>query len=265
MITKKNLTYIKRADIALTGDLYLPEGKAPHPILVAVSGGAWLRGSRQQLQGWGEYLAAQGYAVFSIDYRQSTNGTIFPENVDDIKAALSFIEEQGESLGLDVERIGLLGASAGAHLSALTALTTEKPIVKALILTYGVYDLVKHWQQDRWRQSPNKVDLTERMLGCSPYDNQQRYFDASPIRQISYNRAKNLKAFITWGTDDTAVLAEQSEMFSQALEQAGAVVRTEKVIGANHFWFSKDPINEAQGYTAAVAPKITRFLDQFFN
>src|SRR5690242_7340820 len=59
-----NLTYATHDGVELKGDLYLPAGPGPHPVIVNVHGGYWRRGSRDTFQFWGPYLAARGYAGF---------------------------------------------------------------------------------------------------------------------------------------------------------------------------------------------------------
>src|ERR1700753_4165871 len=122
MPERLEIKYTDSANGPLFGDLYLPDG-APAPLLVAVPGGAWRAGSRKQLAGWGRYLAGQGFAVFAIDYRLATGGPTFPGNLRDVRAALAFVHENAGTLGVDAARLGLFGASAGAHLAALAALS----------------------------------------------------------------------------------------------------------------------------------------------
>lgn len=262
MSERETHIFAERDGLTLSGDLYRPSGAGPHPILVAAPGGGWLRNQRQQLGPWAERLAANGFAVFTIDYRRSDAGPCFPGNVDDVRAALAFVRAKGDALGLDPERLGLFAASAGAHLSALAALTGEDLGVQALVLAYGVYDLIDHWEADRWRNRGPGTDLTEKMLGATPYENPALYFAASPRLQVTAERARKLKALLIWGEADDVVLPRQSQTFARTLEQAGAVVRTEPVPGAGHFWFSSEPPDDPTGRTAPLAPRILRFLKQ---
>lgn len=264
----QSLTYAVADGVELMGDLYMPEGAGPHPVLVAAPGGAWLRGDKKQLGHWGRHLAAQGFAVFAVDYRRATAGKVFPKNVQDVMAAARFIQDQASALSLDPARIGLLGASAGAHLTALAALAQGEPWLdgpsvpfKALVVVYGVYDLVTHWQADLDKNPEPGQDHTVRMLGATPYDDQRLYFDASPIRHVSY--AKNaLKTLVVWGADDGDVSPRQSEAFVRGLRQARFFVRTIAVPGAGHFWFSEEPIDAPASSTGKVAPGIVAFLKQ---
>ncbi len=274
---REGIVYARHDDKTLVGDLYLPAGSGLHPVILAVPGGAWRFGQRAGLRHWGEYLANLGYAVFSIDYRQAVGAPSFPHSVQDVLAAAQFLCGEGNHLGLDATRLGLLGASAGAHLAALAALADEsspfvdaypadpyhglRPTFGTLVAAYGVYDLYAHWQETRRGNAAADEDVTERFLGCSPYEDPQRYTLASPLRHVTYRR-NALKVFLIWGTHDTAVSPGQSEAFQLALEQARFYVRTFRVLGAGHFWFSEDPIDDPTGFTAAVAPRIARFLQR---
>ena len=250
----------------LLADLYCPEGNGPHPVLVGVPGGAWFRGDRKGLRHWGAYFAAAGIAFLSIEYRRSTDGPVFPGNVEDVAEALRYVANRGADHGLDTARNGLLGASAGAHLASLAVLSDafETPPIRLLVGVYGVYDLVDQWQADRAGNAKPGEDFIERMIGCTPYDDPRRYFDASPIRHVTY--AKNtLPTLLVWGAADRDVLPRQSEAFATALRQARFLVMTRIVGDAGHIWFSEDPLDDPHGHSIKVAGPITRFVRQFIG
>ena len=247
--------------VELRGDLYRPAGPGPHPVLVAASGGAWRRGDRGQLAHWGRYLANQGVAVFATDYRRSEHGKIWPKNLQDVAAALAFVRSDGSRLGLDTDRIGLLGASAGAHLAALAALADARSApapLRVLVGVYGVYDLAAHWRADLAKNAAKGEDPTERMLGATPLEDPQLYLEASPIHAVTpAQRAPAV--LLIWGESDGDVLPEQSFTFARALQVAGFGVDTVAVPGAGHFWFSREPI-EPDTFNGQVAPRLTSFL-----
>lgn len=259
----ETIAFSNDGETELLGDLYRPKGSGPHPVMVGLSGGGWRRGGRADLAQWGRYFAAAGIAFFSADYRRAVQGPVFPRNVEDAAAALRFVAREGGRLGLDPARIGVLGVSAGAHLGALALLSEEgrQAAPKVFVGVYGIYDLVAHWQADLWRNAAAGEDLTERFIGCVPHQDQRRYFDASPIRQID-NGTRDVKFLLVWGERDGEVLPRQSEEFQRALTQAGAMVRTIPVPDAGHFWFSEDPLDDPSGFTAGVAPRLRRFLDR---
>jgi len=244
----------------LLADLYLPEGPPPHPLVLAASGGGWIRGDRGSLAAWGRYLARRGLAVASVDYRRATDGPAFPGNAEDIATALAYFDAEGVEHGIDPRRIAVLGVSAGAHLGALVTLSDafHAPRPRAFAGIYGVYDLLSHWQADLPRNTGPGIDKTERMLGCTPFEAPRRYHDASPLRQITYDRA--LPIFLAWGHRDQDVAPEQSEAFARALRQARYPVTVMELADAAHMWFSEQDPAAHSGHSARIAPALVEFL-----
>lgn len=243
----------------VSGDLYLPEGSGPHPVLVAVHGGGWQRGSPKALSQWGRFFAQHGVAVLAVSYRLTTSGPVWPENLNDVLAALRWVQASGPAHGLDTSRIGLLGASAGAHLSALAALSGS---VRVLVGVYGCYDLVSHWQADLVKNLPAAENPTVRMLGGTPLDDPKRYFDASPISHVTH-AARSLRAQLIHGDHDDDIDVAQTQGFALRLRQAGALVQTVIVPGAGHLWFSSEDMTEPTSHGAFVAPRLLAFVKQF--
>src|SRR5215469_6580261 len=126
---KPDIVFAEHDGVELLGDLYRPKGMDKVPVLVAAHGGGWQLGDRKFYRHWGNYLAKHGYAVFAIEYRLMKPGLkTWPGAVHDTKAAVQFIRAQAAEFGLDAERVGLIGDSAGAHLAALVALASEEPL-----------------------------------------------------------------------------------------------------------------------------------------
>ena len=272
--TRSGITYATHDGVALAGDLYLPAGAGPFPALVAAHGGGWQAGARSAFQYWGPYLAARGYALFAISYRLAKKGQkMFPQAVTDIRAAVQFVRGSAGEFKLDPARIGLFGASAGAHLTALAALGADKfkdaypgdahaaasTKVKAFVGVYGVYDLVEMWQRYQL-QSPRENNI-ENFMGCVPMDDPQRYFDASPINYATFAN-NQIGVFLAVGTEDDLVSRRaQTDAFLLRLKQANFFVRPCIVQGAPHYWLN-DPIEEARSYSGFLAPRLMRFLQE---
>ena len=123
--TNPAVVYAEHDGTKLTGDLYLPKGRAKAPLLVAVHGGGWQAGSSRYYWYWGLFLARNGYAVFAIDYRTGKAGA-YPAAVYDVKAAVQFVRAKAAEFDIDPDRIGLMGASSGGQLAALTALAGDQ-------------------------------------------------------------------------------------------------------------------------------------------
>jgi acetyl esterase/lipase len=270
----KNLPYANHDGVELLGDLYVPAGPGPFPLLINVHGGYWRRGSRDTFQHWGPYLAKRGYAGFTISYRLTKPGQkSYPGTVHDVRAAVQFMRARAADFRVDPARIALWGNSAGAQLAALVVLAGDSPLfaggypqdphagvsskVKVLIGVYGIYDLLAQWRQS---QIVNPGDnLVESFLGASPAQDRRAYFEASPI---SYATTANNKTavYLCWGTEDDVVdHRAQSLEFMLALKQANFTVRPCVVHGAPHYWLS-DPIEEPGSHSGFLAPRLLRFL-----
>jgi acetyl esterase/lipase len=199
VVVRPNLEFVKHDDTNLAGDLYLPKGLDQAPVLIAVHGGGWQAGSRAAYKYWGPFLARNGYALFSIDYRLGRAGA-YPANVYDVKAGIQFVRAKAANLGVDPERIGLIGDSAGGHLAALVALAPDQfateyrgdanaavsANVKAVISFYGAYDMLAQWQHDQIARPRDQV--VEKFLGASPMQNRRVYFDSSPMSYATIDR-----------------------------------------------------------------------------
>jgi len=274
---RTGITYANHDGVALLGDLYLPSGSGRFPALIAIHGGGWQAGARGTFQFWGPYLAERGYALFAISYRLAKKGEkAFPQAVHDVLAAVQFMRASAGQFKIDPERIGLFGASAGAHLAALATLGGGSPIfkgaypkdphatvstkVKALIGVYGVYDLADMWQRYQL-QSPRENNI-ENFLGASPMDDPRLYFDASPINYATFAN-NQIGVFLSAGTEDDLVdRRAQTDAFLLRLKQANFFARTCIVQGAPHYWLG-DPIEEPGSYSGFMAPRLVRFLNEW--
>jgi acetyl esterase/lipase len=270
--TRSGVTYATHDSVALAGDLYLPKGAGPFPVLVGVHGGGWVQGARSQFQYWGKYLAERGVALFAVSYRLAKPGQkTFPHAVQDVLAAIQYVRGNAKALNIAGDRIGIFGHSAGGNIGGLAALAGKKfaggypqdehakesTDVKVFAGVYGVYDLAEMWGKYNI-QSPkqNNVGL---FIGEPLTDNRQLYFDASPISHaISANN--KVAVHLSVGTEDDLVdRGAHTDAFVLALKQAGFYVRTTILQGAPHY-FGSDPIDEPESFAGFMAPRLMRFL-----
>ena len=280
---RKDVLYATHDGVPLYGDLYLPATPGPHPAMMFIHGGAWKVGSKAAYNfSWGPYLAEHGYVVFSIDYRLSKPGQpTWPQALLDCKAALQYLRGNAASLGLDPERIGVGGDSAGGELSSILALTQDWPAfakrypndefaahntrVKAVVPAYAVFSMANWWVWTKQGFKPEALEYNslDELFGGSPMQAQAAYFEASPINYVLASSAAlkdvalpnaGLRTawFVTWGEVDTIVPAEgQSLVFVQALKDAGASVVAAPVPNVGHFWFSRSKLTGQAGVPTA--------------
>jgi acetyl esterase/lipase len=116
VMTRNDILFAEHDGVRLLGDFYAPKGVEKAPVLVAVHGGGWQVGNRKFYTNWGRYLAKNGFAVFAIEYRlMKPDVKAYPGAVYDTKAAVQYIRANADELGIDPERSGTVGDSAGAH------------------------------------------------------------------------------------------------------------------------------------------------------
>ncbi len=273
--TRTNIEYAEHDGVKLTGDLYAPRGLDKAPVVIAVHGGGWQIGSPNFYQYLGPFLAKQGIAVLAIRYRLSKPGTkSYPGAVYDVKAAVQFARANAAQLGIDGDRIGMMGDSAGAHLVSLVALAGDEyaseyrndphaavpATVKAVIGFYGVYDMQAQWLHDQITRPRDQI--TEKFLGVSPMQSRRTYFDASPMSYATIEKREKTgtRFLLIYGQNDDIVdPPTQSQAFLTALKQAGFFARSILVPGSGHFWAS-EPVEEPGSYGAQAAPQMLRFL-----
>jgi acetyl esterase len=103
-------------------DVYQPEKKAtvPTPVLVFVHGGGFVRGDKGEFSNLGTYFARRGVVTVTMNYRFAPKNK-WPSGGEDIAAVLAWIRQNGEKYGGDVNRVFLMGTSAGAaHVATYT-------------------------------------------------------------------------------------------------------------------------------------------------
>jgi acetyl esterase/lipase len=273
VMTRNDIVFAEHDGVKLLADLYTPKGVDKAPVLVAVHGGGWQVGNRKFYSNWGPYLAKNGYAVFAIEYRlMKPDVKTYPGAVYDTKAAVQYVRAKAGELGIDPERIGMVGDSAGAHLAALVALAGEAPAfsseyrsdpqatvsakVKAVVGFYGVYDMLAQWEHDLLARP--RDNISEKFLGAAPYTNRRVFFEASPISYTTMDKNSTRFLLIHGDHDDIVDPATQSTVFLTGLKQAGFFVRTIVIPGAGHF-FVTDPVDDTS-FGGFAGPKVVRFL-----
>ena len=270
---RDDIVFAEHDGVRLLGDFYAPKGLDKAPALVAVHGGGWQIGDRKFYSNWGPYLARNGFAVFAIEYRLMKPGVkTYPGSVYDTKAAVQYVRAKAGDFGIDPDRIGMIGDSAGAHLSALVALAGEEPAfsseyrsdpnaalpakVKAVVGFYGVYDMLAQWQHDLVTRP--RDNISEKYLSAAPHTNRKVFFEASPMSYATADRNSTRFLLIHGDHDDIVDPATQSAAFLLALKQAGFFVRTVVIPGAGHF-FITEPVDDTS-FGGFAGPKVVRFL-----
>lgn len=249
MVVHRDLTYVANGHPRQRLDLYLSNATAPTPLIVWIHGGAFRMGSKEDRVPL-EYVAA-GYAVASINYRLSQHA-IFPAQIEDCKAAVRWLRAHADRFGIDPERFGAWGESAGGHLVAMLGTTgatrqfdvgayLDQPSrVQAVADHFGPTDFL---QMDSQRLPDSMVHDTpdspeSELVGGPIQQHPERVAFANPITYVTPDAPPFL---IVHGDRDPLVPYHQSELLAAALCQAGVETIFYTVRGEGHGNF-KDPM-----------------------
>ena len=106
-----------------SGELRVPKGLGPHPVAIVIHGGCWLsRLGGTGMQAFSESLRQRGIATWDIDYRRvGHEGGGWPGTFQDIKAGVDYLPRLAKDHKLDLDRVIVVGHSAGAHLALWNA------------------------------------------------------------------------------------------------------------------------------------------------
>ncbi|MGW2235543.1 alpha/beta hydrolase fold domain-containing protein [Streptomyces sp. NPDC001759] len=222
-------------------DLWLPtKTPEPAPVVVFVHGGAWRTGLRDDLgprfRHWrpGPFsrLVRAGFAVACPAYRLSGEVT-HPGQLDDLRAALTWLHARSAGLRLDCDRTVVWGESAGGHLAALLALTADDLPVRGCVTWYAPTDLAGLPEDQGAYDSTDPGTFEALLLGGALADLPERARDASPVSRVTPGAPPFL---VLHGTDDVIVPHAQAERLVSALHQAGADAELVSVRGGDHLW-----------------------------
>lgn len=188
------ITFANPDKVDLTLNVYRPLAIGKYPTLIVIYGGAWQRGTPNNDESFSRYMAGKGYTVVAIDYRHAPQYR-FPTQIEDVKTALSYIQNHADELEVDLQRIALLGRSAGAHLAMLAAYQPDAIPVKAVVNYYGPVDLLEGYHD---RPFPDPIDtraVLRKFLGGTPEELPELYRQASPINYITPNLPPSLLVY----------------------------------------------------------------------
>lgn len=254
---ERDVAYLP-ADRRQKADLYFPRDVPPGgrlPAVIIIHGGGFNDGDKDRRReiNIGSHLARNGYAGMSIDYQLWSNGVqkpTWPRNLQDAKTAVRWLRQNADRLGIDPERIGVIGGSAGGNLAAMLAVTgpqdgLEPPdgdgtptSVRCAVDLYGVADLMNYHDM--------KMFLKTRA------EDPESYRRASPINYCDRGDAPVL---LIHGTGDEVVNVSQSRTFAAALAREGSEHELIEIPDAPHtFDLDYEPFD--------VKAAVFRFLDR---
>ncbi len=207
------------------GDLRLPRGKGPHPLIVNIHGGFWR--AAYDLTHAGHLcaaLAGEGYATWNLEYRRVGNlGGGWPGSLEDISLGYRFLRQEAKAFNLDISKTMVMGHSAGGQLAL--CLASHEPTVHSVVALAAVSDLKNAWV----RHLSN--DAVVEFLGGRPGEVPEHYKEADPLEFA----VKSAVQWLVHGLDDDIVPFEYSRNYVQQKRKDKEDVHLLEIAGASHF------------------------------
>ncbi|MFT5470356.1 MAG: arylsulfatase A [Verrucomicrobiales bacterium] len=212
----EDLTYANYGERSLQLDLYRPKsakGKTL-PAIVCIHGGGWANGNRAGHANMAKSLAARGYVAVTISYRLSGEKP-FPAAIHDCKAAVRWLRANAEKYGVDSEKIGAAGLSAGGHLVALLATSAGVPELEgeggnpdqsSAIQAAVPMGAQSHLLSERNRKVSAEKEIWKAFLSGSQEEQPARYRLASPL--VHLDAEDPPVAFLSGEFDDPSTHAD---------------------------------------------------------
>jgi acetyl esterase len=205
--------------------------KVKKPAIVFFFGGGWHGGSPDQFGNQARHFAKRGMIAITADYRvESRHGVPVVECVKDAKAAIAWVRDNGQRLGIDPGRIAAAGGSAGGHLAAATGTISgfgsdERPNAMILFNPACTLAPIAGWQPSGIR--PGK--LSAKRFGV----------EAQAISPAHHIGPYTPPTLILHGTADTTVPYASVVAFESAMKKADRPCKLVGYDGAEHTFFRR--------------------------
>ncbi|MGB5848316.1 MAG: alpha/beta hydrolase fold domain-containing protein [Ignavibacteriaceae bacterium] len=232
IIEHRNIIFAEYPNKKLELDLFIPREPMdePMPVVVCIHGGGYVVNRRVWFEPFAKYLAANGIAAVTIDYRMLPAVEII-DCVFDSKAAVRWLRANAEKYGIDPKRIGAIGASAGAHLVTLLATSSDVPelegnggnpnVSSAIQAVVGIATPALTLRTGFPRAERYGLSEEEWRL-LSPYENASE--NSAPL-------------FLIHGTADETVPPENSQDMYDKYSELGVYVELKWIPDENHGFY----------------------------
>ena len=260
----EDVIYGRKFGTALTMDVFRPKEGANGAAIVSVVSGAWFSSHEHIPTKFG----GGGYTMFAVVHGSQPRYTI-PDAVADLNRAVRFIRYHAKDYGIDPERIGITGGSAGGHLSLMQAMKPADPDeknvdpvertssrVQAVACLFPPTDFLNYGEPGKiawettldWLPAPFEFEKTEQAKKANPFslhfvkaNTEEQKAIAKEISPIYWVTEKAPPTLIISGDADKVVPIEQSQRLIEKLEQAKVPAKLEVRKGQGHGWPNTTP------------------------
>ncbi|HEY0656361.1 MAG TPA: alpha/beta hydrolase [Chryseosolibacter sp.] len=248
------------------------------PVIVYIHGGAWIGGFKESIN-FNRFnqaaftLRESGYAIVSVNYTLAhPDKSPFPDCIKDALDAVAWLNQHAQQYNFDIENIGLLGESAGAHIAMMAAYSQDSLRFNYVVDIYGPTQLAgvlhtpmldtlntfvgKFSEGYQSRLSPEKY-----IFGLDPKR------DSAVVLQIAeryspynYLSASVPPTLIIHGDLDRVVPVSQSTRLQRKLDSLGVINDIHIVQGADHNFIKASAAQKAE-----LQKRIVSFISSHYN
>lgn len=263
-----DVIYGKKYGMALTMDVFRPKAHANGAAIVVMASGGWVSSSDiLKLTVLFDEPLKRGYTVFSVYHGSQPKFTV-PEVIVDVRRAIRFIRFHAADYGIDPNRIGVTGGSAGGHLALILGTTGDDgdpkaadPIdrvssrVQAVACLYPPTDLLNYGLEGKNAFTEN---LLVKQIRARPAVDVHVYSEATglfervddpkkiedvlrEISPITHVTADDAPTLIVHGNADFLVPLQQSERIVPRFKEAGVPIELIVKKGVGHTFDGMEP------------------------
>lgn len=251
--------------------LFVPRTKEKKPAVLYFPGGGFTSADHEKFLEMRYALACDGYVVAACEYRAVPNK--FPALLEDAKAAVRWMRAHASEFGVDANRIGLLGDSAGGYVVQMAGATNGEKNwdvgdfkevssdVQAVVSIYGISDLTTIGEGIGNENVHASAAVTEALLlngpafkdfaGASVNADPQKAKAASPIGHVDGTEPPFL---LMHGSGDKVVSPLQSKKMFEVLQNKKVEAEYVLVRGAEH--------GDLPWYQPGVISRVVNFFDR---
>jgi acetyl esterase/lipase len=214
------------------GELRLPDGDGPFPVIVFIHGGCWMSEydiahSRKLADAFPQH----GIASWSLEYRRIGDpGGAWPGTFDDIEAGYAHLSALIEQYHLDPARVIVAGHSAGGHLALWIAQRIEEQQPAGIIRPSGVLGLAPAPDLEYLAEHGTCDNAAKKLMGGSPEEVPEHYAAGSVANRIPQT------------TPQVAVVGKYDETwrpvgvrYARAASEQGAPIKVIDAQESGHF------------------------------
>jgi acetyl esterase/lipase len=218
------------------GELWRPVRGGPWPVVALLHGGFWRsQRSLELMRPLAADLAGRGFAVWNLEYRRvGQPGGGWPGTLEDVAAGVDHLVRLAARVPLDLDRLAVVGHSAGGQLALWSAARPGLPVgapgagplvVPSMAVSLaGVCDLVAA------ARAGTGEGAVAAFLGAGPDEAPERYRLASPRARLPLG----VRQVLFHGDADRRVPVEQSRAYAAAAAAAGDSVDLVELAGVDH-------------------------------